>query len=64
MYIEPKAELSSEEQGQDGIASPKPSLLLTGVLAVMVLGVIFVGVFPFPVVEAIEAATTALAIAG
>ena len=69
MYIEPKPDTSGEEQetGEDGqiiMLARKPSLLLTGVLAVMVLGTIFVGVYPFPIVEAIEAATSALAIGG
>ena len=69
MYIEPKPDTSGEEQetredGQIIMLARKPSLLLTGVLAVMVLGTIFVGVYPFPIVEAIEAATSALAIGG
>ena len=69
MYIEPKPEPADEEQvieeeGRVVTLSQRPSLLLTGVLAAMVLGTIFVGVFPFPIVEAIEAATTALAIVG
>lgn len=69
MYIEPKPEVADEEQettedGQEIILAQKPSPLLIGVLAAMVLGTIFVGVYPFPIVEAIEAATQALAIAG
>jgi len=69
MYIEPKPVPADEKQviEEDGRAvtlSQRPSLLLTGVLAAMVLGTIFVGVYPFPIVEAIEAATTALAIGG
>ena len=39
---------------------PSPARLIIGVLALMVLGTIFVGVYPFPVVEVIEAATGAL----
>ncbi len=69
MYIEPKPETADEEHemtedGREIVLSQKPSLLLIGVLAAMVLGTIFVGVYPFPIVEAIEAATQALAIAG
>ncbi len=69
MYIEPKPDSADEEQemGEDGQAImlyQKPSMLLLGVLAAMVLGTIFVGVYPFPIVEAIEAATQALAITG
>ena len=45
-------------------AKPSPTPLIVGVLAVMVLGTIFVGVFPFPIVEALEAATAAILPAG
>ena len=41
-----------------------PSRLILAVLAIMVLGTFFVGIFPFPIVEAIEAATEAILPAG
>jgi NADH:ubiquinone oxidoreductase subunit 4 (subunit M) len=34
--------------------------LIKGVLAVMVLGTFFVGVYPFPIVKALDAATKAI----
>ena len=37
-----------------------PTRLILGVLAVMVAGMIFVGVYPFPIVEALDAATAAI----
>ena len=75
MYIQSAPELAPEtgpapsnsvphtgEDLQSAKLSPTP--LLIGVLVVMVLGTIFVGVFPFPIVEAIEAATAAILPAG
>ena len=50
------------EQGNPGNGSP--SILITGVLGVLVLGVIFVGVYPFPLLQAIKAASSALLPAG
>ncbi len=40
--------------------STRPSALVIAVLAVAVLGVIFVGVYPFPLLEAISSATDAI----
>ena len=37
-----------------------PSPLIIGVLVVMVLGMIFVGVYPFPIVEALDSASAAI----
>ncbi len=37
-----------------------PTPLIIGVLIVMVLGTFFVGVYPFPIVEALDAATSAI----
>ena len=37
-----------------------PTPLIIGVLVVMVLGTFFVGVYPFPIVEALDAATSAI----
>ncbi len=42
----------------DGRPSPTP--LILGVLAVMVAGMIFVGIYPSPIVEALDAATAAI----
>ena len=62
MYIEPLPDWAKEEQdasdGKQGKASP--SLLITAVLGALVLGVIVVGVYPFPLLEAVKAATGAL----
>jgi len=71
MYIEPAPVWAQEsalahnpgsEQGNPGNGSP--SILITGVLGVLVLGVIFVGVYPFPLLQAIKAASSALLPAG
>ena len=62
MYIEPLPDWAQEEQdasdGKQGKASP--SILITAVLGALVLGVIVVGVYPFPLLEAVKAATGAL----
>ena len=62
MYIEPLPDWAKEEQdasdGKQGKASP--SILITAVLGALVLGVIMVGVYPFPLLEAVKAATGAL----
>ena len=39
---------------------PVPPRLIIGVLVIMVLGTFFVGVYPFPIVEALDAATSAI----
>ena len=44
--------------GAEKGSSPTP--LIIGVIAVMVLGMIFVGIYPFPIVEALDAATAAI----
>ena len=51
---------ASPSSGTEGEGSEGPTRLITGVLAVMVLGTIFVGVYPFPIVELLEAATGAI----
>ena len=43
--------------GGEGLS---PSPLIIGVLVLMVAGMIFVGVFPFPIVEILDAATAAI----
>ena len=43
-----------------GVSKLSLTPLLTGVLVLMVLGMLFVGVYPFPIVEAIEAASAAI----
>ncbi len=62
MYIEPLPDWAREEQDgsteKQGKASP--SILITALLGALVLGVIVVGVYPFPLLEAIKAATGAL----
>ena len=50
---------SPERTSPAGI-NVRPSPLIIGVLVVMVLGTIFIGVYPFPVVEALDAATAAI----
>ena len=37
-----------------------PTPLILGVLAVLVLGTFFIGVYPFPIVEALDAATASI----
>ena len=70
MYIEPAPAWAMEEAdgGESVEAEPqsggKPSVLIVTVLAALTLGVIFVGVYPFPLLEAIKAATGALLGAG
>ena len=77
MYIEPAPAWAQEvrevavahnpgpAEGNPGNPGPaSPSLLITGLLALLVLGVFFVGVYPFPLLEAIKAATGALLPAG
>ena len=57
------APVPSSESSVTGTAvgrKPSPAPLIIGGLALMVLGTIFVGVYPFPIVEVIEAATGAL----
>ncbi len=44
----------------EGVFRLRPSRLITAVLVVMVLGTVFVGVYPFPIVEAIESATQSI----
>ena len=62
MYIEPLPDWAREEQ--DGSTEKQgkaaPSILITALLGALVLGVIVVGVYPFPLLEAIKAATGAL----
>ncbi|MCE2405139.1 MAG: NADH-quinone oxidoreductase subunit N [Dehalococcoidia bacterium] len=70
MYIQPVP----EEAQAAGDAAPgaeasaavadsarlSPTPLILGVLAVLVLGTFFVGVYPFPIVEALDAATASI----
>ena len=58
-HPEPAEQRSGGEAGPAG-AGLSPTPLIVGVLAVMVVGMIFVGVYPFPIVEAIESATSAI----
>ena len=69
MYIQPAsmpqrepvpAHNPSSDPGHDHPITSSPSALMVAVLAVTVLGVIFVGVYPFPLVEAITSATAAI----
>ena len=74
MYIEPAPAWAQEAReaavahnpgpAEDNPGPASPTLLITGVLALLVLGVFFVGVYPFPLLEAIKAATDALLPAG
>ena len=59
---EPPNSPSHSSPGEDsvGIERLSPSPLIIGVLVVMVLGTFFVGVYPFPIVEAIQSATAAI----
>ena len=66
MYIEPAPAWAMEEAEDEEAAETepqsggKPSTLIVTVLAALTLGVIFVGIYPFPLLEAIKAATGAL----
>ena len=71
MYIEPAPAWAMEESEDDESEAEeaagshgKPSKLIVTVLAALTLGVIFVGVYPFPLLEAIKAATSALLATG
>ena len=52
--------LGPEEDGPQERNHPSPTPLIIGVLIVMVLGTFFVGVYPFPIVEALDAATSSI----
>ena len=54
--------LSPSPRGRGGAGNegPSPTPLIIGVMAVMLLGMIFVGIYPFPIVEALDAATAAI----
>ena len=58
MYIQDAPDEDAAETPGGGRLSPTP--LILGVLAVLVLGTFFVGVYPFPIVEALDAATAAI----
>ena len=71
MYIEPPPawameEAEDEEDTAEGEPPSRgaPSKLIVTVLAALTLGVIFVGIYPFPLLQAIKAATGALLAAG
>ena len=72
MYIEPAPAWAMEdaEDEEDAAAEGEPpsrgapSKLIVTVLAALTLGVIFVGIYPFPLLQAIKAATGALLAAG
>ena len=71
MYIEPAPAWAMEEAEDDEVAAydesaarGKPSKLIVAVLAALTMGVIFVGIYPFPLLEAIKAATGALLASG
>ena len=51
---------SVAEGGNGGVERLSVSPLIIAVLVVMILGTFFVGVYPFPIVEAIDAATAAI----
>ena len=51
---------ASESGDGAGSAGLSPTPLIVAVLMVVVLGTFFVGVYPFPILEAIESATSAL----
>ena len=51
---------SPSGRGGTGGEGPSPTPLIIGVIAVMLLGMIFVGIYPFPIVEALDAATDAI----
>ena len=55
---------SSGESGAVVNGGLSPSRLIIGVLVVMVLGTIFVGVYPFPIVEVLNEATCSIIEAG
>ena len=59
---DPVSSPSNSSEGHNGARDRglSPSVLIIGVLAVMVLGTIFVGLYPFPIVEALDAATAAI----
>ena len=54
------SDIHSDPSHEEEWKNPSPSPLIIAVLVVMVLGTFFVGVYPFPIVEAIEAATSSL----
>ena len=56
MYIQP----APAHNPGPGHALVSPSPLMVGVLAIMVVGIFFVGVYPSPLVEAADAASSAL----
>ena len=74
MYIQPAPEMEQEPEpalahnpghppqvgGDAGNGGLAPSPLIIGVLVIMLLGTFFVGAFPFPIVEALDAATAAI----
>ncbi len=62
--IPPSPPLQRGVGGISGGEREHPSLLIIAVLVVMVLGTFFVGVYPFPIVEALDAATAAILPAG
>ena len=71
MYIEPAPAWAMEdaEDEEDAVEGEPPSRgapskLIVTVLAALTLGVIFVGIYPFPLLQAIKAATGALLAAG
>ena len=53
---------SDSSPGEEGVVNGAifPSRLIIAVLVVMVLGTIFVGVYPFPIVEIVESASAAI----
>ena len=69
MYIEPSPEWAKEptsDVATKGIQKTmdriehKPTLLITTVLTVLVLGVVFVGIYPSPILDMIKSASQAL----
>ena len=67
MYIQPAPEEAQAaggdaDSGVEASAAVRlsPTPLILGVLAVLVLGTFFVGVYPFPIVEALDAATASI----
>ncbi len=67
MYMQPAPEEAraaggDADSGVEASAAVRlsPTPLILGVLAVLVLGTFFVGVYPFPIVEALDAATASI----
>ena len=56
----PEGAGTAAHTGTSGVTRLSASPLIVGVLALLVLGMFFVGMYPFPIVEALNAATAAI----